>query len=141
MAAPGQSVKIPTATQVVQWNRLLIDKYTGLFVPPDNLLSPDSLNWVLEAIEGPVFGYQPYPTIYQKAAIVAWVIITGHVFHDGNKRTGMFAAGQILQANGYTLTASQDEMVNVALEIATHSESKMTVESLADWFEKHSRLS
>jgi death on curing protein len=141
MAATSWAVNIPTVAQVVRWNRLLIDKYTGSFVEPDNLLFPDSLSWVLEAVEYPVFGCHPYSTIYQKAAIIAWIIITGHVFHDGNKRTGLFAAGQILQANGHTLTASQDEIVNVALEIATHGESNMTFELLADWFERHSRLS
>jgi death-on-curing protein len=80
------------------------------------------LEWVLDAIQCPLFGIDPYPTLVEKAALLAWTIIDGHVFHDGNKRTGISALKIFLRVNGYDTKASDDELIEVALRIAVGGE-------------------
>jgi death-on-curing protein len=139
MAPSGRTIRVPEVEEVVGINRRRISKYGGFFAEPDNLLNPGSLHWVLQVVQYPVFGHDPYPTLAHKAAIIARTIIVGHVFCDGNKRTGMATAILFLQANGYDLDVSQDELVQVALDIANHLESGMTIEPLIEWFEQHMR--
>jgi death-on-curing protein len=59
-------------------------------------------------------------TIFNKAALIAQRINVGHIFHDGNKRTGMEACRLFLEMNGYNMRIDQD-VVNVSLQIATHN--------------------
>ena len=64
-----------------------------------------------------VFNEDQYPTIFEKAAGLAWRIIVGHVFYDGNKRTGMEACRLLMEINGYRMKIDMDA-VNIALRIA-----------------------
>ncbi len=103
---------------IVEINRRMILHFGGVFFAGDNnLLNRGSLEHVLEAIQGPIFGNDLYPTIFEKAAAISWQIITRHVFHDGNKRTGTEAARLFLDVNGYSLQIDQ-EVINIALQVA-----------------------
>jgi death-on-curing protein len=110
-------LRFPTREDIVRLNRRLVEETGGEFVPPDNLMNPGSLEWVLEAIQYPLFGVDQYPTLADKAALLAWIIIEGHVFHDGNKRTGMATLISFIRLNGYQLDVSPDEIVEVALRV------------------------
>lgn len=59
-----------------------------------------------------------YASLYEKAAAIARAIICGHAFVDGNKRTGLDAAVVFLRYNGWVVDLSQDEFVQLALDIA-----------------------
>jgi len=96
-------------------------------------LNPGSLEWVLDVIQYPLFGVDLYPTLAAKAALLTWTIIGGHVFHDGNKRTGVSVLQIFLRRNGYDITASDDELIEVALRVAESSEENFTVEDLTQW--------
>ncbi len=97
----------------------MIQTFGGLFLEgDDNLANPGSLEYVLEAIRGSLFGYDPYPTLVEQAAALAWRIITAHVFHDGNKRTGMEACRLLLDLNGYVMKVDM-EVVDMAIRIAS----------------------
>ena len=137
MARISSELIFPQVKDIVQLNRLLIKKYGGDFEGIDNLLFPGSLEWVLDAIQHPFFGYDPYPTIAHKAAIIAWVINAGHVFHDGNKRTSMFAAVLFLDVNGYRLNTTSEEVKNIALAVAQEHERGINYDHLVAWFEAH----
>jgi len=127
----------PEVKDVILLNRRLIEKYGGDFQGLDNLINGGSLEWVLDAIQHPFFGYDPYPTVAHKAALLAWAINDGHVFLDGNKRTSMFTAALFLDANGYRLKATKNEIISTALAIATKHESGFTYDNLVEWFEAH----
>ena len=111
-------LEYPTREDIVDLNRTHIARFGGEFIPPDNLLNPGSLEWVLEAIQYPLFGVDRYPSLEEKAATLAWIIISRHVFYDGNKRTGMSAMIIFLEANGYLFQAPDDEIIEAALQIA-----------------------
>jgi death-on-curing protein len=104
--------------EVVEINRRMIQRYGGVFFKgDDNLVNPGSLEYIQEAIRVSFFGHTLYPTLIEKAAALAWQIITVHTFHDGNKRTGMEACRLMLDLNGYTMRIDAD-VVNVALQVA-----------------------
>lgn len=67
----------------------------------NNLLHESKLDYILEAIQYPIFQRDLYPTLYEKAAALCWFIIKYHIFFDGNKRTGILSAIHFLEVNGY----------------------------------------
>lgn len=84
-----------------------------------------------------VFGKELYPTLFHKAAVYMRTIINQHPFLDGNKRTGMMSGFTFLEVNGYRITASDDEVFDLALVIATE---KPEGDVIALWLEAHSEI-
>ncbi len=82
-------------------------------------------------------GKDLHPTIYQKAAALSHSMINNHPFVDGNKRTGIGVAVLFLSLNGYVITASNQELLDLTLKIA---QKRTTKDDLANWFEMHSNL-
>ena len=134
----GRTSNKITLEQVININRQMINSFGGIFFEADqNLLKRGNLEYALEEIDATLFGEELHPDLFEKAATLTFKIITGHVFHDGNKRTGL-ATGQILiMMNGYDLPLHMivDEAVSVAEQVAT---KQITVVDLARWFKKHS---
>ncbi len=93
-------MRLLTKENIVQFNELTVQKHGGSFVPPGNFLNESSLDFMLEAVNAEVFGEKMYPTISDKAAFYMFSIVTGHIFQDGNKRTGLGAARLFLRLNG-----------------------------------------
>lgn len=110
----------------------MIERFGGIFLEGDqNLRGPGSLEHVLEEIQGSLFGFEPYPSLVGKAAAIGWRIIAGHVFHDGNKRTGMEACRLFLELNGFAMRIDC-EVVEMALRIAT---GEVQLPEFAQWVE------
>jgi death-on-curing protein len=139
MAVTGAALRFPDIKDIIQLNQRLIERYGGKFNGVDNLMNRNSLEWVLDAIQHPFFGEDPYPTITHKAAIIAWIINDGHVFWDGNKRTSMFTAALFLYNNGYHLIATTQEMINIAVSVADKQDTGVTFDNLVQWFTEHIR--
>jgi death-on-curing protein len=57
-------------------------------------------------------------------------LINNHPFMDGNKRTGITAAGLFLRINGWKLIATSEELETCTLRVATVG---MKVVELALW--------
>jgi death-on-curing protein len=129
----SRPLRIPTFEDLVETNRRHIQRAGGRYYEPDNLMNQGSLEWVLEAIKYPLFGMDPYPTLAEKAAILAWTVIAGHVFCDGNKRTGMSALQAMIRLNGYQLNVTDEEIVEVALRIAGGRGGDYSFEEFVQW--------
>ena len=82
------------------------------------------------------FGREHFPTTYEKAAALTESIIQRYPFVDGNKRTGISAGAYLLSAFGYRLTATNEELEEFAVSVATGS---FTLAEMARWFEDHSQ--
>lgn len=82
-------------------------------------------------------GKDLHPTIFQKGAALSDSMVNNYPFVDGNERTGIGAAVLFLSLNGYVLTASNQELLDLTMEIA---QKKTTIETIANWFERHSNL-
>lgn len=117
---------------ICEINREWIRLYGGRYVAVDNnLCNRASLVYILEAIQHPIFGIDRFPSLIDKAAALAWWIIEGHIFNDGNKRTGMQAAIELLEINGATTHFDSDSIVEIAIEIAS---GKVSVQELVSIF-------
>lgn len=99
---------------IILINELTIRRHGGNFVPPVNILKEDSLKYLVEAVEGQMFGQELYPGIHQKAGFYMFSIINNHVFQDGNKRTGLEAALLFLKLNGFQL---KDELTKIKFNL------------------------
>ena len=87
----------------------------------------------MDAIQYPIFDTEIYPSILEKAAILPWKINQGHVFYDGNKRTSTFMLQIFLRSNGFDLDISDEEFVELALNVATSQDTKYSFESYVDY--------
>lgn len=75
-------------------------------------------------------GNDLYPSIYDKAAQLCYGIANNHPFTDGNKRTALHSMYVYLIINGYDITASQQEVENLIINVAA---GNMTNVELAQW--------
>jgi death on curing protein len=131
----GRTFETLTVSEIIEINRRMIKSFGGIFFEGDrNLTNPGSLEFVLAEIQGALFGQEPHPSIIEKAAAIGWRIIAGHIFHDGNKRTGMEACRLVLDLNGYTLLIDH-EAVTMALKIASGAAD---LPEFTRWIEQHS---
>lgn len=77
-----------------------------------------------------VFGVEMYPSIAEKAAILAFSLITNHPFMDGNKRIGHASMEVFLILNGFEIIADIDEQEQIILGVAA---GKMDKETFTNW--------
>lgn len=79
-------------------------------------------------------GNDLYPSIYDKAAQLCYGIANNHPFTDGNKRTALHSMYVYLIINGFDITASQQEVENLIINIAA---GNMTNTELAEWLREN----
>ena len=65
-----------------------------------------------------VFGRDAYPTVLGKAAALCESLVRNHALVDGNKRLGWLATWVFCDLNGVTSSPSQDEAVDLIVDIA-----------------------
>jgi death-on-curing protein len=83
----------------------------------ENLKSPGSLEYILAVIRGD-FPYFFHSSIFEVAAFLCFRIIQGHIFFDGNKRTGFEAMNLLLQINNISLSFDTEVALDFSLKIA-----------------------
>jgi death-on-curing protein len=118
-----------TKAQITEINQAQVQYYGGSFIPPFNLLHQDRLDYLVEMVQAEMFGAPLYPQIWDKAGLYMFSIVGGHVFNDGNKRTGLQSALIFLEANGYALSEriTDEILTDFTLEVA---EAKHDLESV-----------
>ena len=75
-------------------------------------------------------GEDLYKTVEEKGARLGFSLISNHPFLDGNKRIGMYIMLVFLEANGVRIEPTDDEVIRVALAVAS---SSMSYEELLSW--------
>ena len=75
-------------------------------------------------------GEDLYKTVEEKAARLGFSLIANHPFVDGNKRIGIYIMLVFLEVNGVELDPSDDEVIRVALAVAS---SEMSYDELLGW--------
>ena len=97
------------------------------------------LGLLLSAVARPQASFDQadlYPEVFTKAAALLESLIGNHPFVDGNKRTGISAAGLFLRQNGCRLRASNQELEAFTLRVAQGGVSQ---EDAAVWFRTNAR--
>ncbi len=93
----------------------IAEKHVGNY----QILNVNQLNYLIEAVDAKFGDIELFPSLFQKAAVYAHHIITGHVFIDGNKRIGMKSALLFLEFNGFVLRLNiDDSIIELGLKIA-----------------------
>ncbi|PKB71683.1 MAG: hypothetical protein BZY87_04215 [SAR202 cluster bacterium Io17-Chloro-G6] len=133
MASSSGSIEYPTNAEICRLNRAIIELSGGRFEPPDNLRIPGGLESLIQVVSNPIFGVDNYPTLEEKSAAIGHRIISGHIFNDGNKRTGILVAWGFLIKNGthmYLDSSVEDLAVAIASGDAGYTE-------LLEWINAH----
>lgn len=114
-------------------NQNTVEAHGGNFMPPNNLLKEQPLDYVIEVVEAEMFGEPLYPEIYDKAAVYLFNIISNHIFTDGNKRTGLEASIAFLKLNDYRLRKDlgKDNLLAFVLKVASGESS---LDECREWF-------
>lgn len=81
-------------------------------------------------------GQDLYPTIFDKAAQLAYGLTENHGFVDGNKRAAIHSMMVYLLLNGFDLTADEDEIFNVSMNLAA---GKISSVELSEWLKFNSK--
>lgn len=71
-----------------------------------------------------------YPDLFMKAAALMDSLINNPPFVDGNKRTGVTAAGLFLRINGWKLSTPSKDLEAVTLRVVTKD---LDIAELATW--------
>ena len=81
-------------------------------------------------------GEELYPSIKQKGARLGYSLIANHAFMDGNKRLGIYATLVFLAVNGINIVATNDEVANIALDLAS---GRAHYDDLLAWIDDHEK--
>lgn len=79
-------------------------------------------------------GKELYSTIVDKASALGFSLIQNHPFIDGNKRIGHAVMETFLILNGYEISASVDEQVDLILGVASGNIDRNT---FTNWLNEH----
>ncbi|OGO36245.1 MAG: hypothetical protein A2W35_10310 [Chloroflexi bacterium RBG_16_57_11] len=119
-----------TVEQILFLHARLIDETGGSHGVRD-------LGLLLSAVGRPQASFEGqdlYPDPFSKAAALLDSLIRNHPFIDGNKRTGVAAAGLFLVRNGFRLTPSNPDLEGLAIAAA---QSTLAIEDIASWLREH----
>lgn len=129
----SSNVAYLTSDQICDINRRMINKKGGLYTPPNNLLNPGALEYILEDIIEPNLDTSNHLTLKKKAAKMGHTIIAKHIFNDGNKRTAIHSAWEFLRANGVCVFIDPT-IIDLALSMA---QGKSTDKDFFSWLKDH----
>ncbi len=94
------------------------------------------LESALESCFATFDGVELYPTKEDKAAKLGFSLVSNHAFIDGNKRIGVYVMLSFLEINGIKIVASNEEIVEIGLSLAS---SQMSCEELKAWILAHKK--
>lgn len=119
------SIRYLNQDQVLELNQALCQQ-TGQFF---GVFHPEALS---EAIERPqlcIDGYEPFPEIWEKAAVLMDSLLKGRPFVRANMLTGALAADLFLRQNGVEIK-TQPEDTELIKSVALQ---QVTVLQIAEW--------
>lgn len=109
-----------TVKDIVKINAKLITKVSaGELI---GIKDAAALDMAVNQPQQEVFGEALYPTIYDKASILAINLAKRHPFQNGNKRTALVSMITFLMMNGYTISFTQEDAVSFILNITTSTQ-------------------
>jgi len=108
-----------TSRQIIEIHDTIIKKYGGT----GGILNEGTLDLL-------VYKANRINDVFKQAALILYTIAVQHPFMDGNKRTALVTAENVLRDAGYYLNADDDEIVDFMQRIA---EYKCTVKTIEKW--------
>ncbi len=121
---------------IIAFNKATVSQHGGNYTPPNNFLNESYLDYLIDAVNGEMFGQPLYPNLEDKTAVYLFNIVCNHVFLDGNKRTGLVSATIFLQKNGFDLSfdLTKDEIEAFVLKVAS---GESNLDECREWFKNN----
>ena len=114
-----------TTRQIIEIHERIIKKYGG----SSGVLNEGTLDLLIYKINRA-------NDVFKLAALILHRIAAQHPFIDGNKRTALVTAENVLIDAGYYLSANDDEIVDFMQKIA---EYKCTVKTIEKWIREKAK--
>jgi death on curing protein len=108
--------------------RLMIEQFGG----SQGIRDIKALESALAQPSAEYFGVPLHPTLADQAAAYWFHLCQAHAFVDGNKRTATFAMLAFLQLNQKVLSASDEELFGIVLQIAQGELAKPEISGLLE---------
>ena len=108
----------------------------GHFGGSDGIRSRELLESAIGIPSSSFGGAYLHPTVPEMAAAYLFHLVENHPFLDGNKRVGAMSALVFLELNEYDFDATDDELTDVVLQVAS---GNMPKDVLSAFFRQHSR--
>ena len=115
------------SSDMVKQLHLMMAEATGGSV---GLRDEGLLDSALESAFATFDGIELYPTTEEKAARLAFSLVSNHAFVDGNKRVGVFVMLCFLELNGIRINAESEDVIRLGLGVADGS---MKYEEILSW--------
>ena len=117
-----------TATQVVAMHAVLLERWGGAEGGGHRGAGYEGVEAAVQAVKNSY-----YESREELAAAYAVYIVQGHVFMDGNKRTGAAATLTFLLANGGRTRRSWDELARAMIDLQSRAEAGEGTDQLVSW--------
>ena len=114
-----------TVEQVVTMHDALLERFGGLAGGGPRGTSFEGVDAAVQAVKNSY-----YQTREELAAAYAVYIVQGHVFLDGNKRTGAAAMLTFLEANGVSVRIPPEDLASMTIDLQKRSEAGEDVSRL-----------
>ncbi len=125
-------MKYLAAEQVIFIHSVLISETGGMHGIRDLGLLESAIALPQATFEG----QELYPDLFLKSAALLDSMVNNHPFVDGNKRTGITAAGIFLKINQWRLDTENQTLEDFTIEVAS---KHLPLEAIANWLRHHSR--
>jgi death on curing protein len=100
----------------------------------EGVISANMLDSAVAAPQAGFGGVEAYPSVFEKAAVLAYSLIHNHAFIDGNKRVAFSAMSVFLKLNGQHLKCDQEEGAEFFLALAAGDRDR---DALTQWIIDH----
>ena len=114
-----------TVEKIIEIHDEVILKFDGA----RGILSESTLHYL-------VFRVNRFENIFKQAATVLYAIGSQHPFVDGNKRTALVVAENILGQKGFYIAAEEDTIVEFMLSVASYERQPYAIEQ---WLKDHGK--
>ena len=115
-----------TVEKIIEIHDEIIQHYDGA----QGILAESTLHFM-------VFRVNQMKDIFRRAATILHAIGSQHPFVDGNKRTALVVAENVLGQKGYYIAADEDTIVEFMLAVASYKYEPAEIER---WLKKHVKL-
>lgn len=112
-----RGVRFLTVEHVVAMHDALLERFGGLAGGGPRGESYEGVDAAVQAVKNSY-----YETAEELAAAYAVYIVQGHVFLDGNKRTGAAAMLTFLEANGVSVKIPPEELAAMMIDLQKRCE-------------------
>jgi death-on-curing protein len=121
-------VRFLSSEQVVAMHAELLKRWGGAEGGGPRGVEHEGVEAAVQAVKNSY-----YESREELAAAYAVYIVQGHVFLDGNKRTGAAAMLTFLLANGGQTRRSSNEVARAMLELQARAEAGERTDQLVSW--------